>query len=655
MQVKNDLLDEVSHTIESITGVSQQQHHKLTELRNILERLLEKHRQQQLEVKFLKKQIQTQVNILAILKQDHIKTIDKKVKTAQENFQQSDQNANFLEILTLLMDKVFPKSLYEQKIAKIKRSSPLQTHSSSTPKLKVAAILDEFSFMSLSPDMELVQLKPATYKQQIQRFNPDIVFIESAWFGHEKLWKRRESIVGRPVNALLTYCDSQELITIFWNKEDPIDFEHFLPLAKRCDIVLTTDEKCVERYKLFLPHERVFALPFAVQPKLHNPTKEFQRQDRCCFAGAYYGRFPKRQRDLDNHIKVINKFLPVDIYDRNFYSKNIYTPPFPELYKQYIKGTLRFNAVNKAYKAYKFAININTVKKSPTMFSRRVFELAASNTVILSNYSQGIRHLFGNIIFSSDRECLLENYIKKIMKSEQTRRKVNLLALRHVMRSHTYEDRIITIKNLITNNSLKPYYPKIFVIAVVNSYSELAKISNTFIHQTFANKQLLLITTNLKTPFRQDNELFFSDLNSCTKFLTQKENDSFIAFFSSQDYYGANYLLDLILATRYTSNKIVAYGKYSYFGNSAKKCKLYQNGEQYQQVKKLDIRCSIIKLSYLIENQLLFWAFQIETTNIKHSLLYSIDEFNYCRNIDRIKKFDPEFVDDLNPRELYHA
>lgn len=654
MPVKNIFYNDFSDTPEFLNDLSQQ-YDRLLELHNTLQQLIEKHRQQQVDVAFLKKQVQTQINVLATLRQNRLNRIRKNEKKNVQKVETLDQSTNFIETLTSLIGKILPRPLYEQKIAKIKEDSPLCSHSLDTPKLKVAAILDEFSFMSLSPDLDLIQLKPDIYKQQIQKFKPDIIFIESAWFGHEKLWKRRESIVGKTVNALLNHCDSLELITIFWNKEDPIDFDHFLPLAKRCDIVLTTDEKCIERYKRALSHERVFALPFAVQPRLHNPTKEFLRQDRCCFAGAYYGRFLKRQRDLDNHITVINKLLPIDIYDRNFYSKNVYTPPFPEQYKQYIKGTLKFKAVNKAYKGYKFAININTVKHSPTMFSRRVFELAASNTVILSNYSLGIRQLFGNTIFSSDHDWLLENYVKKIMRSELIRKKVNLLALRQVMKNHTYQDRILTLKNLITNKSLKPYYPEIYVIAVINSYQDLAKISNAFIHQTFSDKQLLLITTNQGSQFRQNNQLFFRDIEHCKEFLTQKNPDSFVAFFSPQDHYGANYLQDLILATRYTHNKIVAYGKYSYFGNSSKKCRLYKNGEHYQQVKKLDIRCSIIRLSHLLENELFFWIYQIETTSIKHNLLYSTDEFNYCRNINKIKKFDAKFVDDLNPSELYHV
>lgn len=625
-----------------------QQQAEINDLERHKQKLLDKIKQQQSRFNELKLLLSKQQQMLT--KINSILPLQLNTPTVT-GLDTDDTASGFLEIISLLIDQVFPKSLFEYKIARIINKPQFVNHKTNTPKLKVATILDEFSCQSLASEFDLLQLHPARYKQQIEQFNPDLIFIESAWFGHEQSWKRRESIVGRPVNSLLNYCDSRELLTVFWNKEDPVDFEHFLPLAKRCDIVLTTDEICVTRYKSVLSHERIYSLPFAVQPRLHNPTKEFIRQDRCCFAGAFYEKFPNRQRDLDKFIKIISKQLPVDIYDRNFNSKDIYNPPFPEQYKPYIKGTLKFKAVNKAYKAYKLAININTVKTSPTMFSRRVFELAASNTVILSNYSSGIRELFGNTIFSSDKEAILENYLQNITQNDRIRRKVNLLALRQVMKNHTYEDRVIRLKELITGKPITAYFPQIFVVAIVSTMNELNSIQINFQRQTFINKQLLIITNMPVTKSVVNKSLFFVTKEQCTEFLDTQKTDSFIAFFAVSDYYGKNYLQDLILATRYTNKNMIAYGKSSYFGNHQGRCKLFQNDLHYQLVNKLYLRCSIVKLTHILHNPL---SYLTHTTIIKNLPMYGIDEFNYCRNTDQIKRFNPEFVDDINPSELYH-
>ena len=41
---------------------------------------------------------------------------------------------------------------------------------------------------------------------------------------------------------------------MFWNKEDPPNFEHFVQTAKLFDFIFTTDESCVPRYQAVTPH-----------------------------------------------------------------------------------------------------------------------------------------------------------------------------------------------------------------------------------------------------------------------------------------------------------------------------------------------------------------------------------------------------------------
>lgn len=92
---------------------------------------------------------------------------------------------------------------------------------------------------------------------------------------------------------------------VFWNKEDPIYTDTFMPAAKCADFVFTTDIDCIRKYKERLKHDRVYLLHFAAQPQKHNPVEKFTRKDKFCFAGAYYHRYPKEQKLLIN----LQKFL----------------------------------------------------------------------------------------------------------------------------------------------------------------------------------------------------------------------------------------------------------------------------------------------------------------------------------------------------------
>ena len=50
-------------------------------------------------------------------------------------------------------------------------------------KLKIACILDEFSFESYGPECSLLQLTPENWKEEVDTLQPDMFFFESAWQG----------------------------------------------------------------------------------------------------------------------------------------------------------------------------------------------------------------------------------------------------------------------------------------------------------------------------------------------------------------------------------------------------------------------------------------------------------------------------------------
>src|SRR5699024_12126375 len=109
----------------------------------------------------------------------------------------------------------------------------------------------------------------------------------------------------------------------------------------------------------------------------------------------------------------------------------------PEEFRKYILGTLPFYEIEKAYKGYKYMININTVKTSPTMYARRVYEGLASGTPIIRNYSLGMEKQFGDIIGYSENVVELEEYLSKLNTDSSEYNKVKQLGIRRVLSEHT--------------------------------------------------------------------------------------------------------------------------------------------------------------------------------------------------------------------------
>ncbi|EAK5717491.1 FkbM family methyltransferase, partial [Campylobacter coli] len=370
--------------------------------------------------------------------------------------------------------------------------------------MKMVCIMDEFTYTSFAYECNLLQLSPENWRDEIIAFKPDLLFIESAWQGKDSLWKLKISGFSIELQELIKYCKKNSIATIFWNKEDPVHFDTFLPIARSVDFVFTTDIDCIPKYKFYAGHEDVYCLPFAAQTKMYNPIEEFDRKDEFNFAGSYYLRYPQRQLDFDNLINAIKPYKNISIYDRNFNNPHSHYT-FPNCYKDMIIGNLPFNEIVKAYKGYKFGITMNTVKQSQTMFARRAFELIACNTLVVSNFSRALRNFFGDLVVSSDNVNELKNKLKLICDDEIYCKKIKLNALRKVMKEHTYTDRLRFIASIVYKKQFE-FKHKFYILMHVSSQEEYVKALDIFGSQKENQWFQLLIYNDKKLKFQPNDK-----------------------------------------------------------------------------------------------------------------------------------------------------
>lgn len=159
--------------------------------------------------------------------------------------------------------------------------------------------------------MPTVSTDPDNWHAELEAFQPEVLFIESAWRGKDELWGSKVGHCSQELQSIVAWCRDRHIPTMFWNKEDPVHFETFLTTAQLFDFVFTTDMDCIHRYKAALGHEHVYFLPFACQPAVHNPIEKYERKDAFCFAGAYYVRYPERTRDLESFVKELPVHRPL--------------------------------------------------------------------------------------------------------------------------------------------------------------------------------------------------------------------------------------------------------------------------------------------------------------------------------------------------------
>ncbi len=490
--------------------------------------------------------------------------------------------------------------------------------------LKVAAIMDGFTLECFKPECQLTELTPDGWKREMESAQPELLFLESAWQGKDGLWAGKVNHCTQEIYDLTEYCHEHKIPVIFWNKEDPVYTDVFMQTARRADVVFTTEIECIEKYKTELGHDQVYHLHFAAQPLVHNPIEKYERKDKFCFAGAYYHRYVQRCKTFDAFADYFFENRGLDIYDRNYQNARP-EHKFPERYDPYILGKLAPSEIDVAYKGYNFGINMNSCPQAQTMFARRVFELMASNTIVVGNYARGVKNYFGDLTFCTDDAKTLKLGLEQYCADENQVDKLRLLGLRKVLREHLCEDRMDEILQKVYGRSLKKALPSVGVYSRVETQQQADRVISMFRNQEYDKKSLILVSDGqLNVPAGIQTVTAQAFDEQPVEKLIQED---FAACFAADDWYGKNYLTDLVLTVRYGEFDLI--GKAEYFSSQNSDARRQNKGKAYRPAKELASRRSMISRNLLSGKT----GVQLTPEQLWQSEQgLAIDAMNYCEN-----------------------
>lgn len=424
--------------------------------------------------------------------------------------------------------------------------------------LVVACILDGFSFTSFSGEADFAPLTMGNWLVELTAAQPDLLLVESAWRGHRQKWWNTVHRHGDELTGIVEWCRDRGIPTAFWNKEDPVHFNTFLTTAGMFDAVFTTDLDCVPRYKKELDNSNVHFLPFAAQPAESNPIEVFERTDGCAFAGAYYDKYPERLADLaELSAELAAEGRRFDIYDRN-HGSDMPGYMFPPEYESHIVGgALTPDLLDIPYKGYTTNLNLNSVKQSQSMFARRVFELMASNTLVVSNFSRGLRLMFGDLAITTDSGKEMTSRLAAVEREPNGIERLRAMALRKVLREHTYSERLSFIAEK-AGVSLPPASGE--RPALVLAPAEDEKIAQTvaaLLRQSWSDLRIYCQKTELSTsdPRVRQYETTLDAFEDAAR-----DGCTHLGFIDPADWHGEHYLEDLVLAHRFADVAAVGHG-----------------------------------------------------------------------------------------------
>ena len=493
--------------------------------------------------------------------------------------------------------------------------------------------------------MEIIALD-LNWQTTLFKIDSGLLIVESAWHGSKGAWTGKIAKLSDDLICLIEKCKLNQITTVFWNKEDPVHLHRFLLAASYFDYIFTTDISSLPLYKNILGHSNIYLLPFAAELKLNNPLENINRQNSAAYAGSFYHRFSQRSKDLKTIFDAVMSICDVHIYDRYKNSIDI-NYRFPNNYEPFIVGSLPPDKIDIAYKGHTYGINLNTVKTSESMFSRRVFELLGSGTVTISNESTGIRYLFGDLVITSDNCLQIRRRLQELVDNPILRYKVALAGVRKVMLEHTYSHRLDRIRSIVFGVPQKKHsLPSLCVVAKVCSVAELIRIQQMLIVQEQVDwRALIMIDDRVDLALIKQQTLPDERINYMTEDIATKqilaallEDEEWVAGWHVEDYYGPNYLLDLILGTLYSDALVL--GKAAFFCVSSYGPALLNQKAVYRPMEQVRARCAVLSAKRLFVITVSEWLDLVVSGNVLPDAMangaLSLDALSYCQDAWRL-------------------
>ena len=398
-------------------------------------------------------------------------------------------------------------------------------------------------------------LSPSNYSEVLDQ-GLDIVIYTTCWKGiNNEEWrgvKFREK-PKKALEAILFYAKKNNVKTVFQTIEDPSNFEYFLPIAEKFDYILTTDTDCIERYKEKLGHDRVFFGEYGVNPQFNNPIGSRRNtRNAAFFAGSYPKRYKERCDDMETIFdSIIDSGGELLIADRNFgaESKDLV---YPARFQSSVLPPVQHAVLQKLHKLFRYNLNFNSIKQSPTMCAMRVYELQAQGNGFISNYANSVFNKFPGIRIIPFKQDMSFDF----------------------GRNETWEEYHANVSNIREVLNSKASYQVVSTLLENIGLSSKTKANTTI--AVFCQHKTPKVIQSFETQSYPDKVLFEeSELKNWAE-IKEKYQVGYFCWFSEDNLYEKHYLNDLLNGFKYTDCRYIT--KNSYFDSSGG----YIDGAQHE-------------------------------------------------------------------------
>ena len=152
---------------------------------------------------------------------------------------------------------------------------------------------------------------------------------------------------------------------------------------------------------------------------------------------------------------------------------------FPRSYRKHVVGSLPYERMLAAYTSYKVFLNVNSVTRSKTMCSRRLFELSAAQTAVVSAPAASIEPFFGATIEVVENAEETGRALDVLLGNAEYRDRLALQAHRRVFDEHLYAHRVDTVLRSVGLAAGGSTTPVVSVVVPTKRPEQLAHVLAT--------------------------------------------------------------------------------------------------------------------------------------------------------------------------------
>ena len=526
--------------------------------------------------------------------------------------------------------------------------------------ISIASITDDFIADCYSYEVNIYRLNSTDIQSQLDSINPRLLFVTPV-SDTNNLWYDKLSKASSELNEVIDWCRQKRIPAVFWDLNDSVRSEDCCTVAVLFDYICTSDLDSIEKYKSLTNKHNVFFLPFCIQPRVFNPVVTAPKLDKCCLT---YGS--QDCAKAEDFVKCVSDYKDIDIFfeagsgdgadAEKSADDEALTDKADNLLLKFKEGIFKKSEINNLHKRYSYSLALNPSGKTLSC-NKNILQSLACNTFVLSDYAAGSKILLGDLILSSADGKDLVRRFKNLDNAPYRRRKLQLLGLRKVFSEFTcrnalayiFEKSGISAKDFCT-------LPAVTVWAVAESGEDFERLTAMYRSQSYQHKNMVIITS-LKTENVDEGIVLLRSLEDFETMLNNEDRDGnstsdYFACFSVNNYYGKNYVLDLVIASIFDNagnySKSVLFevkDKDHFFNDNV-------HDETYTYSDKLWMDESLLNK----ETLLLHLQHRRDTdkdSRSPHSLIYArnlkVDPFNYCRNANLFSldsKFCSQFEDD---------